>query len=1194
MFNATVITKYATTTPLPTYIDPDVNLALNGVAKSILQETSNGILIIDGTAEVSQIVTSGNIGFVLDGKYFTIDTPNQEYYVWFQVAGSGNDPLVPGRIGIPVNLTSGTTPPSDVAQILATTLSSYTPLGGPVNEFNAFSPITSLTGPIILPTTPINVGSTAGFPATGTIYIGTGASPTVVTYTGTTSTSFTGCTGGVGAFSNGDPVANNIVTITNGTQGDIPNPITDGAGAGATGFGFTVLAVGSGTISVGDRILVKDEPSGKQQYNGVYLVQQTGSASTPWLIERDFSVIFLKQGDTVFTSSGSTQAGILTILDNNITMPGQAGSPANFTVIMGTGQVSFDSIAPTANPDVCGGLIVRTDSTGQASTGDSWSVLNPGSPGQFLQVAINPTTSPANQQCLVWTPVNAQTILGPPFGPLQTNGDMLYVKNNIIQTLSRGLINGMVLSIDTILFAASGGVGWKTIDFKTIAPTAANCGDIMVYDGTAWQVLPNTGINNNVLTIDTSASLCVTWKAFSASAVGTIGSVQYTDGAGNFVAKPGFEFGILTPDSLTIPNTGRYGIAGAPSRTLLYAPSAGTTTANVAVGGGVSSLLTGDNNLIFGAASYGNAAAANDNIIIGNAAALNVQNGNDVVLIGHSSMSAATNPSNMIGIGRHVFDNYSTSALSSGNIAIGNSSQEAHLGGQGNVSIGYATLQSMAATVGSPGNNTAVGHNSLNRLAIGQYNSAFGWESLINNTNGNRSCAFGWSALAGAAAGQSITDMCAFGYQTLTAVDGTGFNNNAFGNFALSKNVSGNYNNAFGFNSLLNNTTGNANSAFGHQSLYTNTSNNNSSFGFNAMFSNNSGSDNCAFGSVALTSNDSGSRNNAFGSQSCQSITTGSSNDAFGYQSLQGLSTGSNNCAFGDNVLSLAVSTSDNSAFGYNAMANAGSGSRSCAFGSGALLHGFSNNCAFGYQSLGSGSLSVSNMSAFGYQSLTQNTTGINNNAFGYTALTTNTIGSENCAFGSNALNNNTVGDNNCGFGNNTLTNINSGNANTAVGYSALSSITTTGANTAVGYAAGQNSSGVSANQNTLIGYQAGLIVTGSQNTVVGSASGTTITTGTGNIVIGSNSADTKLATGNNNVIVGFNIDTDTAARSGCIILGNSAQVGKDNTIGLPSTIVTNTGASLSNGAATAPPTKPATYLEVNIGGTVYSIPLYT
>jgi hypothetical protein len=62
-----------------------------------------------------------------------------------------------------------------------------------------------------LPQATINVASTTGFPAMGTIAINLGGNWTLVTYTGTTATSFTGCVGGTGTMAMGQ-------VVTSGTQ----------------------------------------------------------------------------------------------------------------------------------------------------------------------------------------------------------------------------------------------------------------------------------------------------------------------------------------------------------------------------------------------------------------------------------------------------------------------------------------------------------------------------------------------------------------------------------------------------------------------------------------------------------------------------------------------------------------------------------------------------------------------------------------------------------------------------------------------------------------------------------------------------------------------------------------------------------------------------------------------------------------
>lgn len=58
--------------------------------------------------------------------------------------------------------------------------------------------ITPASNGLTLPQPTINVNSTTNFPSSGIIYVTTGSGTQVVTYTGLTATSFTGCTGGVG------------------------------------------------------------------------------------------------------------------------------------------------------------------------------------------------------------------------------------------------------------------------------------------------------------------------------------------------------------------------------------------------------------------------------------------------------------------------------------------------------------------------------------------------------------------------------------------------------------------------------------------------------------------------------------------------------------------------------------------------------------------------------------------------------------------------------------------------------------------------------------------------------------------------------------------------------------------------------------------------------------------------------------
>jgi len=66
---------------------------------------------------------------------------------------------------------------------------------------------------LVLPQDPITVGSTAGFPTSGTIYVTTSAGVEAVTYTGTTGTDFTGTSGGTGTMSTGGLVSTSATAL---------------------------------------------------------------------------------------------------------------------------------------------------------------------------------------------------------------------------------------------------------------------------------------------------------------------------------------------------------------------------------------------------------------------------------------------------------------------------------------------------------------------------------------------------------------------------------------------------------------------------------------------------------------------------------------------------------------------------------------------------------------------------------------------------------------------------------------------------------------------------------------------------------------------------------------------------------------------------------------------------------------------
>ncbi len=105
--------------------------------------------------------------------------------------------------------------------------------------------IAALSDSVVLPQTIINVASTSGFLPSGTIFVTTTNGVQVVTYTGTTGTSFTGCSGGTGTMSLGGAVRALVLDNVNQTL-TTPNTSDDPSGATrSVGWSVTISALGA-------------------------------------------------------------------------------------------------------------------------------------------------------------------------------------------------------------------------------------------------------------------------------------------------------------------------------------------------------------------------------------------------------------------------------------------------------------------------------------------------------------------------------------------------------------------------------------------------------------------------------------------------------------------------------------------------------------------------------------------------------------------------------------------------------------------------------------------------------------------------------------------------------------------------------------------------------------------------------------
>lgn len=154
--------------------------------------------------------------------------------------------------------------------------------------------IAAASNNVALPTGTINVATTSGFATSGTILVTTTSGIQTVTYTGTTGSTFTGCTGGVGVMNTNNPVVASVtlpigtllVTSTTGfsNTGTIFAFSTTGRQTinytGVTATSFTGCTGGTGAILGGSPIVAGVATTIAAGSNGLSLPQATINVAT--------------------------------------------------------------------------------------------------------------------------------------------------------------------------------------------------------------------------------------------------------------------------------------------------------------------------------------------------------------------------------------------------------------------------------------------------------------------------------------------------------------------------------------------------------------------------------------------------------------------------------------------------------------------------------------------------------------------------------------------------------------------------------------------------------------------------------------------------------------------------------------------------------------------------------------------------
>lgn len=91
--------------------------------------SSSTLLLSEGTtAEVTDVTTVADSAGSLGGTHFTIDSPTQQFYVWFDVDNGSADPAVASRIGVEVDISANDTA-NTVASALQTAIENHADAG---------------------------------------------------------------------------------------------------------------------------------------------------------------------------------------------------------------------------------------------------------------------------------------------------------------------------------------------------------------------------------------------------------------------------------------------------------------------------------------------------------------------------------------------------------------------------------------------------------------------------------------------------------------------------------------------------------------------------------------------------------------------------------------------------------------------------------------------------------------------------------------------------------------------------------------------------------------------------------------------------------------------------------------------------------------------------------------------------------
>jgi len=244
---------------------------------------------------------------------------------------------------------------------------------------------------------------------------------------------------------------------------------SSGVGATLTNNGTqAALEIDDVTLSVNDRLIISQQTN--QYENGIYVVTNTGSGSTNWVITRSSDTDTAApsdpnafgQGDAFFIKEGSTNAGHLDVLST----PG--------TIVFGTTAIVFSEVAETS---------IYSSGSGLTLDGTTFNV------GAGTGVTVNASNIAIGQAVGTGDTVNFARVCAPVTGNVTGNADTATTWATGRSISLTGAVTGSVSGVN-----GSGNVSIATT--ATSDPTLCICGD-----ATGSATFTNLGNANLSLTI---------------------------------------------------------------------------------------------------------------------------------------------------------------------------------------------------------------------------------------------------------------------------------------------------------------------------------------------------------------------------------------------------------------------------------------------------------------------------------------------------------------------------------------------------------------------------------------------------------------------------------------------------------------------------------------------------------------------